>query len=92
MKKIWKFKLRHDVDVQVVRVPRASEPLTAGWVGEDLILWAIIDTDEAPHGADLEVLVVGTGRSITGDFDQYHYLATSRRQDGVVAHVFWRRT
>lgn len=90
MKAIWKFSLRHDVDVQTLRLPRASKPLASGWDGEALVLWAVVDPDEAPFGADVEVLVVGTGRSITGDFDQYHYLATSRRQDGLTAHVFWR--
>lgn len=92
MKAILKFNLRCDINVQSLQVPRASEPLTAGWDGEGLVLWAVVDSGEAPQGTDLEVLVVGTGHSITGDFDQYRYLATSRRHDGLTAHVFWRRT
>lgn len=90
MKAIWKFSLRHE-NVQTLRVPRGSEPLTAGWDGVGLVLWAVVDPDESANEVDVEILVVGTGRSISADFDKYNYLETSRRHDGLVAHVFWRR-
>jgi hypothetical protein len=100
MKTIYKYPLRL-VDYQRLKLPKHSILLSVQNVRDELVLYALIDDEHTEKDDDLRnlyVIIVGTGRSVFEDNNQfepedvlkYKYLGTVIMTDGtgLVWHVF----
>ena len=83
MTKIYKYKLDLQ-DTQIINAP-IVKPLCAQKQGDELALWAEVDT--AKDNEIFQVTIVGTGHSVPTDAGEY----LSTVQDGCyVWHVYLR--
>jgi hypothetical protein len=91
MKTVWKFPLA-DVALQIVRVPKGAQALTAQAQGArfaQLCLWALVDTKNADNLVDMQIYIHGTGREVWREARKGRYLSTVQMEDGAhVSHVF----
>lgn len=81
MKTIWKFVLRPD---QPVTMPKKSRLLSVGVQGEDIVLWAQVESTASQVKRD--IVVVPTGDNAT-TVASYPFVGTVQLH-GLVFHVF----
>ena len=89
MKAIWKVPLEI-TDEQTVNLPWGAEPLTVQVQGDELCLWAKVDTTNP--GLAHTVHIYGTGNPIPDEDPDYPeaYIGTVQTHGGaLVWHVFW---
>ena len=84
MRTIYKYPLQI-TDFQTVKVPAGASPLTAQMQGDQLCLWAMIDTD-VKETVDAVVKIFGTGNPVELD-GEWGYMG-SVQQSIFVWHVF----
>jgi hypothetical protein len=86
MQTIHKFTL-NATDVQVLELPRFSQPLSVQVQDGKPQLWALVDTDEPT--ADYAVLCYGTGQKVARLPLGYQFLGTVQLAGGsLVFHFF----
>lgn len=68
--------------------PKQAQLLSVGQQGEDIVLWALVDTEEPPEGRFIRV--IGTGHPIKPKFLQTsrNFIGTVQHSDGIVLHAF----
>jgi hypothetical protein len=83
-RRIWKFPLRL-VDEQHIEIPMKPEFLSVQYQGNQLVLWAMVEPENAKRLH--RILILGTGNPMPDDFG--YYIGTVQ-QPGVplVWHVF----
>jgi hypothetical protein len=84
---IYKYRLEI-TDAQRVKMPEDAEILTAQFQGEDLCLWAVVDTDRPIRERVIEIF--GTGNPMWVDMGVHRkFIATAQRPNmPPVWHVF----
>ena len=85
MKTIWKYELKRK-GVQIIAMPRNAEILTVQAQGNNIALWAVVDTEEQKENRHFEI--VGTGGYIDETIQRV-YLGTIQFS-GLVYHIFER--
>jgi len=88
MNTVYKYPLTW-VTEQTVLLPKGAEVLTAMLQNDDLILWAMVDTD-APL-TERYFQVYGTGHEISDAPDDMAYISTVRMQTAgteLIWHIF----
>lgn len=81
---ILKYKLEV-TDHQILNLPYGSKPLSVGFQNGELMLWAMVDSNEILQ--EVPVCVVGTGREVKY-LEDYHYVGTVKDQGPFWWHVF----
>ena len=86
MKKIYKYPLEIE-DTQFVELPLGAEILTAQMQGNQLCLWAMVNTSPEAINKNRRIEIIGTGSPVpTGDLK---YISTFQMMGGVlIFHVF----
>lgn len=84
MRAILKYKL--DItDLQFVGMPSGAKPLTAQFQGDDLVVWALVNTELGLEPR--KFLIFGTFNPVS---EEGAYLATVQDPSRpLVWHVFW---
>lgn len=85
MRTVYKYPLRV-ANVQPLKVPKGAQFLHVGVQGEQLVLWASVDTAQPLE--TFSIAVVGTGQSAPEPSESY-YLGTAHMPP-FVWHVFVR--
>lgn len=88
MEVVYKYPLKHfshALDSVTVALPSMAQVMDIAFQGDDLFLWALVDTNYPE--VDYEVIVAGTGREIEVDIRGRLYNKTIHR-DGFVWHFF----
>jgi hypothetical protein len=89
MKSIWKFPLKV-TDTQTVQLPIGSKILSAKTQGEDIVLYALVDTKEIQKEV-ISVRIFGTGHPVDISTESWHYLDTVLHHgDMLVWHIFYK--
>lgn len=85
---VWKFTLNYrDGDHHHLMVPIGAEVLSAHAQGDDLQVWALIDTDAQRETR--EFVLVGTGYPTHLPRDRMRFINTVQLHNGrMVLHVF----
>lgn len=98
MQTIYKYPIEV-TDIQFVSMPTQSKPIAVDTQGDQLCIWAAVDTEFTE--AKREIRIVGTGNPINfpcfGRYDHvtyegeppFYFLGTVK-QGPFVWHVFWR--
>jgi hypothetical protein len=82
MKAVWKFVI-HPYAMNMM--PVGAKPLSVHAQGDDLFLWALVDTEAELE--DREFVIVGTGHELPDHAGEF--LGTALLADGrLVLHVF----
>jgi len=86
MKKIFKYPLEI-TDTQFVELPLGAEILTAQMQGDQLCLWAMVNTSPDAITKNRRIEIIGTGNPVpTGDLK---YISTFQVYGGgLIFHVF----
>lgn len=86
MTAIYKYPVQIN-DVQVLRLPRFSKPLSIQWQGTGLQLWALVKPDEPEQ--DYVLHCYGTGHEVADLPANREFLGTVQLQSGsLVFHFF----
>jgi hypothetical protein len=86
VKTVYKYPLRL-ADAQAVQLPKGARILTAQFQGEQLCLWAMVDTDQ-DEMQKREIRIHGTGHPIS-NVDALRYIGTVQQFGGsLIWHVF----
>jgi len=71
-----------------VAMPRDAEILTTAFQGQELCIWAKIDTETTEH-EERKFKVFGTGHNIPQDMGiMYDFIGTAFMDNGLVFHIF----
>jgi len=90
VKTIYKYALKA-TDVQTIELPLGSQLLSAKEQRNDIMLYALVETDEDGR-EEYNILAYGTGHDITTNLSDYSFLDTVLLQnDGLVFHFFYKR-
>ena len=84
MRTIWKFALK-TLDQQYIPMPVLSYPLSVQIQHGELVMWAVVEPDDI--GAQMKVLIVGTGHPMPAGAFASNYIGTVQ-DGGLVWHVF----
>jgi len=85
MKTIYKYTLPVQ-DYAVVRIPEGHQTLSVALQHDQICVWALVDTSEAPRGVAFRI--AGTGHPL-GDADGWIFRGTVLMMNGtLVFHVF----
>ena len=87
MKTIFKYPLSV-TDTQFVKMPKSADPFTAHFQGDQLCIWAYVDTEEDLE--DREFKIFGTGQPIDL-LGLFRFLSTVHHETGVW-HIFVKAT
>lgn len=60
---------------QTVELPLGAKVLKFGHKGDDISLWAMVDSEESDK-LPLDVIVIGTGNAIEESLDRYEHVET----------------
>ena len=88
MKTIYKYNLRIS-DSQYIDLPINSEILSVKNQGDNLCLWALVDTDEDSN-TTYEIEIFGTGNEIYDNTTFREFIDTCVMPNGLVLHLFKR--
>jgi hypothetical protein len=88
MKTIYKYDLRIS-DSQYIDLPINSEILSVKNQGNNLCLWALVDTDEDSK-ITYEIGIFGTGNEIYDNTTFKEFIDTCVMPNGLVWHLFKR--
>lgn len=80
---IWKYKLQ-PARRQVIEVDGPMRWLSAGLQGRDVVVWAIVDSDDG-RKRPVTFRIVCTGEHAD---PQWGYIATIQWPDGIAWHIF----
>ena len=83
MKTIFKYQLEV-TGTQVIKLPKGADPFTAQFQGEQLCVWAAIDTEEELE--DREFRIIGTGEPL--DLSGVFRFLNTVQQGPFVWHIF----
>jgi hypothetical protein len=85
---IWKYTLKAETS-QMVEVPFGAEILSLKTQGDDIVIYALVDTQET-YTTSIEVRVYGTGHYIDVNIADYRFLGTAKLHGGALMfHVFY---
>ena len=88
MKTIYKYNLEI-TDSQSITMPLNSEILSAKNQGNNLCIWALVDTDEDLN-VTYEIEIFGTGNPIYDNSTFREFIDTCVMPNGLVWHLFKR--
>ena len=83
MKTIFKYQLEIK-DTQVIKIPKGADPFTAQFQGEQLCVWAAVETDAELEDREFRIFGTGQPLDLSGVF---RYLSTVQ-QGSLVWHIF----
>ena len=81
---IHKYALKLDFGMQILKMPMGAEILTAQIQGEQLVLWAKVNSDVP--AADRKFEIVGTGQSVQPNV--FHISTIQSMSGTIVFHLF----
>ena len=81
MKQVWKYEV--DLSETPIDMPAQAEILSAGFQGDTLCVWALVDIEQRP--IPRKIMVRGTGHNIR--WDNLVLIGTVFK-DSLVFHVF----
>lgn len=86
-RRIFKYELKLDT-VNIVSMPKGAEVISVIEQNNGIVVYAIVDPDETQM-VDKVFTIVGTGRDMTFDADDYVFLGTVSMFAGrYIWHVF----
>lgn len=92
MKAIYKYEisiprvLPHDTKIQL---PKDSQILTAEIQGNNIVIYAWVDVQVEPYGAECSIRLIGTGNQLPGGYlNCYKHLRTLMVNPLWVIHIF----
>ena len=90
MRKIFKYQLEI-TDYQTIEVKSPAVLLSVAEQNNQIVMYAIVDDLE--YGIPVDVMIIGTGRPIKDDVENYKFLGTVKLANGrLMFHVFARHS
>lgn len=87
MKRIYKYPLQFATE-QTIRLPANAKIISVANQDEQLVLYAIIDTEEK-YNIERDIFVFGTGHELGGEVNALRFIGTALFHSGaLVFHVF----
>jgi hypothetical protein len=83
MKTIFKYQLSIE-DIQFIKMPKGSDPFTAEFQGDQLCIWASVDTDAELEDREFKIFGTGQPLDLSGLF---RFIDTVHHTSGVW-HIF----
>lgn len=83
MKTIFKYQLSI-TDTQIIKMPKGADPFTAQFQGDDLCVWAAVESDAELEDREFRIFGTGAPLDLSGVF---RFLNTVQ-QGPLVWHIF----
>lgn len=89
MKSVYKYPLT--AQTNKLRLPKGAEILSAGWQAPEVVIWALIDTEQT-EAEERHIEVAGTGWPLPVGEDktvEFKFITTVQMNDTAIMRLVW---